>query len=243
MSERDPRVIASSLAIPPAMAPQRGVVYAPATPRLRPDDAALVDVTSLALYPATPTALPKWGDRSGVVVLNGEYGGLLVTQTVTPARPQAGVVGRPLWSLAGSQQWGWKTSRAWGTAVLEFYEWRKDEDPKGQLDEILKWTVGFAQPTVDVTATVSVPTGTAFQQITGDKGDHAQIALDATNQFTTLRYLSGAVGSHCYINTADPVGSTGVQLSVGQSFGPWYGPVAYQFDDDTSVLEVIEALT
>lgn len=117
----------------------------PASLRTGANDSDVFDVTSLPVYAAgvAPVELPKLGDRDGVLILNGEYGGLLYTLNPLQARPQAGVIGRPIVREAGSGIFGWQIAgRGWGLATLEFYEWLAEEDPQEQIRQMLLWSQG-----------------------------------------------------------------------------------------------------
>lgn len=224
----------------------RGGVYRPARPRTQPDDTSILDMSTLPLYGVgvDPLELPKLGNRTGIIVPQGEYGGLLYTMDPGAVRPQAGTVGRPIYRLLDSGVFGWRTSRAWGSVVLEFYAWNPDEEPSEQLEQILRWSQGFAQPTVDVTATVATPTATETTNVSYTKGDPgALFALQPNNQYSTIR--NNAPGFTLYIaSTVARLAAAGTRfaLAAGESFGPWSGPFAYQ-GTDTLTFDVVEALT
>jgi hypothetical protein len=247
---REPLTAASTIVVPPAMRPREGEIYRPARPRYKADDSAQLDVTTLAVYAAgvAPTPLPNLGSSTGVIVLGGEYGGLLFSLAATPPRPMAGVVGRPIWRLDGSQLFGWQTSKGWGNATLEFFEWYDDENPIEQLEQILRWTQGYAQPTVDVTASVSVPGNRKTTVVDRAKGDPpAAFPLQATNLGTTIRnraYLSSGLASVGTLSVATDAAELAAGNTDDFAPGEWGSlPGTLYFDNDEAVtFEVIEAL-
>lgn len=251
---RTPGDVASSIAVPPAMRPREGAIYRPARPRYKADDSAQLDVTTLAVYAAgvAPTKFPNLGSSNGVIVLGGEYGGLLFSLASTPPRPAAGAVGRPIWRLDGSQLFGWQTSKGWGEATLEFFEWYDDENPHEQLEQILRWTQGYAQPTVDVAVAVSVtpPSSRLVTDLDRAKGAApAAFALQATNVGTTVRnlaYLSSGPASIgnllIALDAAALAAGDVITLAPGETASSIPGTL--YFDNDEAVsFEIIESLT
>lgn len=233
--------------------PRQGV-YRPARPRIQSDDFAELDVTSLPVYAlgVAPMAIPNLGSSTGVIVPGGEYGGLLFTLSSTPPRPMSGVVGRPIWRLNANQIFAWQTAKGWGTAALEFFEWDENENPHEQLEQILRWTQGYGQPTVDVAVAVSVTPPSSRKVTDLDRAKAAAPAafpLQATNVGTTVRnlaYLSSGPASvgnlQIAVDAAALAAGDVITLAPGETASSIPGTL--YFDNDEAVsFEIIESLT
>jgi len=248
---REPLTAATTIVVPPAMRPREGEIYRPARPRIKPDDSVQLDVTTLPVYGANvaPLEIPNLGTETGIIVPNGAYGGLLFTLAKTPVRPMAGVIGRPIWRLNANQVFAWQTSKGWGEATLEFFEWYDDENPHEQLEQILRWATGTAEPTVDVTATVSTPTTRKTVVLDRAKGaPAAAYALQPTNVGTTIKnraYLSGGGASIGTLSIALDAAALAAGDTIDLAPGDFVSdlPGTLYFDNDEAVtFEVTEAL-
>lgn len=233
----------------------------PASSRPNIDDSTIVDLSGLPLYAAgtAPLELPKLGAGvTGVVIPNGEFGGLILTLDPGAKRPFSGVVGRPMIRDGASGLFAWRGPRAWGLAVLEFYEWRANENPLEQIQQIIAWSHGFAQPTGDVVVTATITPATGFKtsvQIQPKAAYAAQQVLAATNVGTTIRNRSNlltTVGAPASIGTiylnslvanfgATPA-ATSIVLAPGEFFDGWTGPLAIKSNGEAFEAEIDESL-
>lgn len=228
----------------------------PAQMRPTLDDSAPIDLSTLPLFAAgvKPLELPKLGQgQNGVIVPNGEFGGLLLTLDPGARRPLAAPVGRPILRYGDGGLFGWRSStRAWGTANLEFFRWYEEQDPNGQIAQILLWSQGYAQPTGDVVVTTTVvPAANRLTTVvTRLKGAAAAaFALQPNNIGTTIRnraYTSSGVASigtlAIALNAAALAAGNTIELGPGEFAADV--PGALYFDNDELVVfEVVEALS
>lgn len=231
----------------------------PAQMRPTLDDSVPIDLSTLPLFAAgvKPLELPKLGQGNGVIVPNGEFGGLLLTLDPGARRPLAAPVGRPILRYGDGGVFGWRSStRAWGTANLEFFRWYEDQDPNGQIAQILLWSQGYAQPTGDVVVTTTVvpASGTKITVVDRAKGAAAALfALQPNNVGTTIRNratLTAAMGGGASIATvsiatslAEIAAGNTDDLSPGEFFSGWAGLLLALDNDEACSIEITESLS